>query len=52
MIAVGTVVMFLLTYTRDWSIGDIAETVEATTRAEAEARLAPTFTSENIRESC
>ncbi len=36
----------------DWLIDDIAENGEATTRAEAEARSAPTFTSENVRESC
>ncbi|HVM07715.1 MAG TPA: DUF305 domain-containing protein [Acidimicrobiales bacterium] len=36
----------------DWLIDDIAQNGEATTRAEADARPAPTFTSENIRESC
>lgn len=36
----------------DWLIDDIAENGEATTRAEAEARPVPDFTSDNVRESC
>jgi Domain of unknown function (DUF305) len=36
----------------DWLIDDIAENGEVTTAAEAEARPVPTFTSDNVRESC
>jgi uncharacterized membrane protein YsdA (DUF1294 family) len=36
----------------DWLIDDITENGEATTRAEAEARAAPTFTRDNVREEC
>lgn len=36
----------------DWLIDDIARHGEATTRAEAEARAVPEFTSTNVRESC
>ena len=36
----------------DWLIDDIAENGEATTRAEAEARAAPKFTNDNVREDC
>jgi hypothetical protein len=36
----------------DWLIDDIAENGEVTTAAEAEERPVPTFTSDNVRESC
>jgi len=36
----------------DWLVDDIAQNGEATTRAEADARPAPDFTSDNVRESC
>jgi hypothetical protein len=36
----------------DWLVDDIAENGEATTRAEADARRVPDFTSDNVRESC
>ena len=36
----------------DWLIDDIAENGEAITAEEAEARPVPTFTSDNVRESC
>jgi len=36
----------------DWLIDDIAENGEATSQAEADARPAPEFTSDNVREDC
>ena len=36
----------------DWLIDDIAENGEVTTQAEADDRAVPTFTSDNVRESC
>ena len=36
----------------DWLIDDIAKKGEATTEALADARPAPDFTSDDVRESC
>jgi uncharacterized protein (DUF305 family) len=36
----------------DWLIDDIAKNGEATTEALADARPAPDFTSDDVRESC
>ncbi|CAN5790931.1 hypothetical protein BH23ACT12_BH23ACT12_20350 [soil metagenome] len=36
----------------DWLIDDIAENGKATTREEAEVRMPPSFTADNVREDC